>query len=398
MGHDFLLAAEILPRHLISPNLHVIMVHFPLGIFIFGLFLEVFSFLWKRSTVRIAGRWMILFGGFLAVPAALSGMDALRDVFDHTGGEGLSDATWQLLHRHLVLASWGAGIAALTTTIAIGLSDVWRKRLYFPILIAFIAAASLMGFGSHFGGEGVYLRGMAIELSGKPAKGIEFYAPAQSTHVLLAGCAIALALGALGTSLHRLSTHNTAREDLDAERELETLAVGAGAGSSPPRPHRVTDDYAVARSLNEDALVPLPRIPSSRFWLLSSLFFLLTLGFGVWLLLSVEQSDFDLQHATASTVTKAVMDTATATKPLSNNRQGAHIVIGCILVLLPLLLAGAVRWMAKAKWFVGTLCALMALLIGAEIWLGTQLLFKGAQGPVYKFVDTSDTSSSSNPG
>ena len=395
MGHEFLLAADIVPRHLISPNLHVILVHFPLGIFVFGLFLEVFSFLWKRSTVRIAGRWMLLFGGLLAVPAALSGMDALRDVFDHTGGEGLSADTWQLLHRHLVLASWGAGLAALTTTIAIGLSDAWRKRLYFPILIALIAAASLMGFGSHFGGEGVYLRGMAIALSGKPAQGIEFYAPAQSMHIALAGCAIALSLGALGTSLHRLSTYSAAREDLDSERELEALAVGIG--SAPPVPRRVTDDLTVARSLNEDALIPVPRIPSSRFWLLSSLVFLLTLGFGVWLLISVEQSDFDLHNATAASITKAVTDTATASKPLTNNRQGAHIVIGCVLVLLPLFMAGVVRWLARAKWLVGTLCAFMALLIAAEIWLGVLLLFKGAQGPVFKFIDPSDTATTAAP-
>lgn len=387
MGHEFLLAEAFAPRHLISPNMHVIMVHFPLGLFVFGLFLEVFSFLWRQSSVRVAGRWMILFGGFLAIPAALSGIDALKDVFDHTGSEGLSDATWALLHRHLVLASWGAGVAAVTTTIAMGLNDLWRKRLYFPILISLIVAASLMGFGSHFGGEGVYLRGIAIHLTGKPAQGFEYYAPAQSTHVLLAGVAIALAMAALGTSLRVLSTYGAVNEDVVAERELESLSDPI----TPAAPRRVTDDLTVARTLNEDAIVPVPRVPSSRFWLLSSLAFLLALGFGVWLLISVEQSEFDLSHPTASAITKAVLDTARAAPQLSNNRQGAHIVIGAVLVLLPLLMAIAVRWMARAKWFVGILCVLMAALIAAEIWLGVLLLYKGAQGPVYKFLDPSDS-------
>ena len=78
VGQDLMLAAEITGRHLISPNVHVILVHFPLGIFVFGLFLEVCSFLWRRSSVRIAAHWMVLFGGLLAVPAALSGIDASR--------------------------------------------------------------------------------------------------------------------------------------------------------------------------------------------------------------------------------------------------------------------------------------------------------------------------------
>ena len=363
--------------HFISPNMHVIMVHFPLGIFVFGLFLETFSFMWPRSTVRIAGRWMILFGGLLAVPAALSGIDALKDVW-----EKLDVAPRELIHRHVVYASWGAGIAALTTTIGLGLSDLWRRRLYFPLLIALIVAASLMGFGSHFGGQGVYLRGVAVQLKGKPATGIEYYAPAESTHVLLAGVAIAISLGALGASLRVLSTHRIIVDDLEAERELDALT----SATAPAEPRRVTDDMTVARTLNADAAVPRPRVPASRFWLLSTLMFLMTLGFGVWLLISQEDSDFLTQNkVTAESVWREVRDTSTSTTPMMNNRRGAHVVVGATLVVFPLLLALFVRFAPRQRVFVGTLCVLMALFIAAEIWLGVLLLHDNTEGPLFKF-------------
>ena len=366
-------------RHLISPNLHVILVHFPLGIFVFGLFLETFSFLWRRSTVRVAGQWMILFGGLLAVPAALTGIDALRDVW-----EKLDVIPRALIVRHLTWASWGAGIAAVTTTLALGLSDHWRRRLYLPILLALIASASLMGFGSHFGGEGVYLRGIAVQIKGKPATGIEYYAPAQSTHVLLAGVAIAVALGALGASLRVLSTHRIVTDQLDAELELDNLNAATVPATEP---RRVTDDMTVARTLNADAVVPLPRVPAARFWLLSTLVFLMALGFGVWLLLSQNDGDF-LQNnkPTPAAVWKEVRDASTASKQLSTNRRGAHVVVGATLVVLPLLLALFVRFGPRQRAIVVALCLLMAVLIAAEIWLGVLLIHDNSEGPLYKFT------------
>ena len=380
MGPEYLLAAEIVPRHLISPNMHVIMVHFPLGIFVFGLFLETFSFLWRRSSVRVAARWMILFGGLLAVPAAVSGIDALKDVSEQTG---LSDEAWTLLHRHILLASWGAGIAALTTTIALGLSDRWRGRLYFPLLLGLIAGASLMGAGSHFGGEGVYLRGVAVKIKGERASGIEYYMPAESTHVLVAGFGIALALGALGSSLRVVSTHEAAVEDMRAEQELAAL----GAGTDPADPRPVTDDMSVARTLNQHAVLPPAPLPAARFWLLASLVFLITLGLGIWLLISMEDSEF-LQNnkPTASSIYKEVMDTATATKPLPNNRRGAHIVVGILLVISPLVLALAVRFGPRRRWLVLSFCIAILLIIAAEVWLGVLLLHDKTEGPLYRFA------------
>src|SRR5437764_8879087 len=69
MAHEF-----------ISPNLHVVLIHYPLGLLIAGALIELFSFLWSRSGFRTAGRWMILLGALSAVPTTFSGIYALNSV------------------------------------------------------------------------------------------------------------------------------------------------------------------------------------------------------------------------------------------------------------------------------------------------------------------------------
>jgi hypothetical protein len=175
--------------------------------------------------------------------------------------------------------------------------------------------------------------------------------------------------------------------DTDAE-----LAALTERPESPVPPRRVTDDLSVARTLNADTEMATPRTPAGRFWLLSSLLFLITLGVGTWFLLSVEhQSDFDLKHATTSTISHQVWETATTTKEIAKNRRGLHIGLGIVLVVLPLFLAAASRWMYRARWVVGSLLILMAILIAAEIWIGVLLSFRGAEGPVYKFPAPAQT-------
>jgi uncharacterized membrane protein len=406
VGHDIWLAAaattELTARHLISPNLHAILVHFPLGIFVFGLFLEVFGFLWRRSTVRGAAHWMILFGGLLAVPAAMTGIDAYWDVMNHSRGE-ITDIQRAILYNHLLITSIGGGLAALTVTAALGLVDVWRRRLwlYFPLLLLLIAAAALLTFGSHFGGEGIYLQGIAVRLKGQPSVGFEYWAPAQSMHLLLAGLGAAVTLGAVGMSIRVLHRNHALLEEAVTDRELAALSATApaGAGTTAVAPPVAivpagANDLIVARTLNADATLPPPRIPSSRFWLLSAVLFLLTLGFGVWLLVSVEDEGWLANNKpTASAVWQEVYGTATATKTLTKNRRGVHIVLGAALILFPLLLALAVRFMPRRRIVVGVLCLIVLLLLTAEVWIGVLLLNDNPEGPLFRFnPDTSGAS------
>ena len=389
-----LLADPFKPKHLISPNMHVILVHFPLGMFVFGLFLEVFSFLWRRSSVRVAARWMILLGGLFAVPAALSGIDAYADVRENTTHvvktdegtmklPGLSDQQWHYLQKHILLAGIGAALAALGVTVALGLSDHWRRKLHIPLLIVLIAAATLLTFGSHFGGEGIYLEGTAVQLRGKVAQGFEYFAPARSVHVMLAGLGIAVSLGALGMSFRAVSAAKEFHDEAVTRTELDALVNPAP--NPMPRPRRVTDDISVARTLNEEAELTPRRVPSTRFWALTALLFLLTLFFGVWYLETNELSR-SVSELTASGVSNDVWTLART--PGLKNRQGDHIVIGVLLILFPLVLAGVVRWGPRRHVLVSILCLVMVLIVAVELWLGLLLIYRGTKGPVYRYIDT----------
>ena len=389
MGHDLILVADITSRHVISPNIHVILVHFPLGIFVFGLFLEVFGFLWRRSTVRIAAHWMILFGGLLAVPAALSGIDALKDVAEHSR-PALNDLQWAVLRKHVLITSIGAGIAALTVAAALGLADVWRRQIwmYFTFLLLLICSAGLLTFGSHFGGEGIYLEGIAVGLKRGAATGFEYWAPAQSMHVLMAGLGAAATLGAIGMSLRVLLGIRLVEDEAVTERELSALRE-VDPTTVPPAAQvpAGADDMIVARSLNADAALPIPRLPSARFWLLSSLLFLMTLGFGVWLLISQEEGDWLTNNKpTASAIWQEVYGTATTTKQISQNRRGAHVAFGVVLFVLPMILALGVRFGPRRRIIVGSICLVMLILLAAEIWLGVLLLHDNPEGPLYRFA------------
>jgi uncharacterized membrane protein len=67
-------------REFIIPNWHVILIHYPLALLTVGTLIEIFSFLWRRSGFRAAGRGMILIGALCAIPAATSGIYAARQV------------------------------------------------------------------------------------------------------------------------------------------------------------------------------------------------------------------------------------------------------------------------------------------------------------------------------
>src|SRR5687767_14569856 len=82
------------PKEFINPNLHVILIHYPLGLLVVGTLIELFSFLgWRRSAFRVAGRWMLLIGILSLPPTMFSGLYALADV--NKSSQTPDDATWQ---------------------------------------------------------------------------------------------------------------------------------------------------------------------------------------------------------------------------------------------------------------------------------------------------------------
>lgn len=181
-------------QELISPNLHVILVHFPLALLVAGLAIEIVSLIDRRSTLRTAGRWMVLLGALLAVPTALSGMYAFADVarrsipaeqrpvrvwdmpwwqvlqrtqLGQSNGAAPAAAhadAWRMLKRHGWVQAPATAFAVVLVVLALSLSARWRRRLYVPLLLGMLGAAGLMVWGAWYGGESVYRHGAAVAL------------------------------------------------------------------------------------------------------------------------------------------------------------------------------------------------------------------------------------------
>ncbi len=132
-------------KELVNPNWHVILVHFPLGVFLFGMALEVVCLLFRQhGSVRAAARWMVVLGALAGLPTAYAGAYALSDVARRTapsvpdtapwhavtGASSLTAHQWGMIESHIWTSGGVAVVAAVVVTLAVACSDRWRAGLY----------------------------------------------------------------------------------------------------------------------------------------------------------------------------------------------------------------------------------------------------------------------------
>jgi uncharacterized membrane protein len=374
-----------LPKELINPNWHVILIHFPLGVFMLGVLLELFSFLYRHSPIRAVARGMIWIGALASLPAAYSGIYAFADVAHKALPTGtgepmpwhetaalarLTPQQWDLLGGHVWCEAVAAGLAAILVTVGIGANDRWRQRLQLPLMAGLLFAAVAMGWGAHYGGEMVYRHGVAVNVAqetGATTQQTEVKAdlgraiPPLQLHVTLAGLAAALAFAALGMSLRVLSTADEWR-DQEVSHAHNLIDMEAG-----PR-----DAHDAQASPDADAGHGPHHIPSARLWLLTSLAALLTTLSAYWLLAGPDQ----LGTWKPQRIWEAI-----AVKP----RLVYHAVTGMSLLVLPLLLALAARFARRSKLLLGILAAGMVVALALQVWLGVLLIFDTYNGKMTGF-------------
>lgn len=402
-------------KEFINPNWHVILIHYPLGVFVLGMVIELFSFMYRRSTLRVAGRWMILLGALLAIPTALSGVYALGNVVrmdlpataetadrpwaDVVASSQLNEHQWEYLGRHAWAQASSTALAVVLVVMFLGLSDRWRRRLYFPVFLGLLASLAAMVWGAYFGGEMVYRHGTAVavvEAKGAtpeatvPApvesaaddqvevkRSVEFFVPPLQLHVLLAGLATAVALGALGLSMRQIATaDDPTRHDLETDAETERLERDMLYEPPVPRGPAAMD---VARSLNPEADVtsPPPRLPTSRTWLLAALLALGASASGAWFLVGLDE--------TRTWEPRRLWAMVMPTEESPGLRRIAHVATGGVIILTPLLLALATRVSRRPKGTVTVLGLLLVAAVAAQVWLGTLLMLDTPRGPLVKF-------------
>jgi uncharacterized membrane protein len=163
------------------PNLHPVIVHFPIALLPIALGLDLLGWLFESSELYAAGRRTLWLGTLSAVAAVASGLLGADDVHPY-----VSDAADQLMdvHMDMQLGTLGA---------AIGLS-LWRLAVVpFPdrgrLVYLLVSAAMVLNMlvASDFGAQMVFLHGVAVRVDADSLQGGEEKGHAGHHHLLGGG-------------------------------------------------------------------------------------------------------------------------------------------------------------------------------------------------------------------
>lgn len=120
---------------------HPMVVHFPIGLLVIALFLELFIVLRKNQGLREGVNWMVYCGGFFALLSAVLGY--LLRVKDEYSGDLVMD------HQYLGIST--ALLAGITIVLLrYSLRGKFKNLLYYRISL--LLTVALVGFTGHLGG------------------------------------------------------------------------------------------------------------------------------------------------------------------------------------------------------------------------------------------------------
>ena len=385
----------------ISPNWHVVLIHYPIALLSTGIIIELLTWMWPRGLFRAAGRWMILLGALLALPALTAGMYAYRQVILHGSAQPsllpwhdvIARTSWTRDQRdfmcwHIWLNSIGVGVAVLAVTGWIAASDTWRRKLYLPALIALICSIGLLGTGAWFGGESIYRYGTAVGLpeapsqaahvepvtdageahhhaAGRQMTGIKWFLPPLELHIVLAGLAVAIGVGALGLTLRRLEPVEAAPEP------AETIALGEEPADVAAAQAAVTPGAAPTGVHVYEARPFF----AGRFWMFAAQATLSTAVAGAWSVVGALTRDH---------IQRNISELGES----HHRRLLLHVIFGVTLLVLTLVLAGIARFARRQRGVSIVFLAVTVLVIAIQLWLGLAMLYDGHDGPLWRFSPT----------
>ena len=373
---------------LLAPNLHVALIHYPLGMLVVGVLIELFAFLWPQSTVRTAGRWLILIGTLSAIPAVFSGIYALRQVARvdlAVQGRSWADVKaaspvlhdpviWHELMTHTLYQSISTAVAVLAVIVWLGCGDGARRSLRWPVLVLLLGSVGGMMVGAWWSGEAIYKHGTGVDHgwpqteadTSMPAfSRFENWFPPVELHIIAAGVTVALSLAAVGLSFRKLAL-------LTADPTLPAEPDGYGSGD-------------VARSFNPNLEVTRPTVvPASRGWVVALLIAVVT-ATGGWFVLARSAGTLDTAKGHYQDVPKLLWAQVKPDPPQKVNRRLAHVAGSATLILLPIIFAVAAKWGPRGRVLVSVLTGLLVVVVAAQVWIGVLMLYDGPDGPINHF-------------
>jgi uncharacterized membrane protein len=367
----------------IIPNLHVILIHYPLGVFVLGAIIEIFSFLWPRSSARQAAQWMILLGALLMLPTIMSGVYALSDI-TRGGHQALSPEQVHQMTWHIWLEGAAAFVTLFIIIAVLGASDSWRNRLHWPMALALLCVIGLMGAGAWFGGESVYrtgtavlpVQGLASSIDQPESRFYYFVGPPLQIHMILFGGLMAFTAVALGLSIRRI-TRLSAMHD---EAMLSPHNIGLGPE---------TTEGSLLPDI--ESLPPEPRIASTRYWFFAFVFAALTALAGFWFWAHDSGDNYNFHDFWQDTM-------AGPTGRLTLDRTSVHVWIAIAIIATTIILSFVIHFARPSKLLLTIFAGLLVLLLAAQFWIGILLAFRGSEGPLLHFerVHRTDTAGAMN--
>jgi uncharacterized membrane protein len=384
----------------ISPNWHVLLIHYPLAFLSCGILIEIFSFLWPRGFFRAAGRWMILLGALLSLPAMAAGIYAFRATVVTVSADPRmmpwhqvvhespwTADQWRFMKYHLILNCIGVGLVVLGVAAWVAASDRWRRRLYVPVLVALVCGMGSFAVGSWFGGESVYRLGTANETASKEepeatphrielSDDIKWYIPPIELHIVMAGLVVAVCVASLALTIRRLDRPAPKPEPAELIGPKDTAMTPPEPGTHEPLELVTPEEAAIISAPVPIATPPTEAaviIHAGRFWLLTFLVALVTAFAGVWSVVNT----FNRQNLQRNW--EYLMH------PAGKYRLLLHSIFGASILLLPLILALLARYGRRRRGATTAFLILIVLAIGIQFFLGIAIYYDGPKGFFYRF-------------
>ena len=162
------------------PNVHMVVVHFPIALLPVSLGCDVLAWLFGSRELAAAARWTLWLGTVAAGVAVWSGIEGADDVHPY-----VTDAAEALMASHMTLQLGTLGAALGLSLWRLVAPSLERARVVYVLLAAGMVANMLVA--SDLGGQMVFLHGVAVRVDADSLQGGEEKGHAGHHHHLFGG-------------------------------------------------------------------------------------------------------------------------------------------------------------------------------------------------------------------